>query len=484
MIAVLCATRAEAAPLIERTGATEAQRSPFPIFNASIDRTPLLIAISGMGAEHAGQACRHLAADHGVKQIVNMGICGALQPDLHPGDIRTVSRVLDADSAGKGETVPVDTVTLSPWPGTACLTLGTASEPVFDADRRETLAKHCDAVDMEGWAIATACRELGIACYMLKGVSDRAGPGDRADLMRNLGPVAQRLADRFLHDRALIEEDDHGLLRRLWRFTRVEHTVFSLPLLFAGAWLGTGGHLTARLLGLIVVVGLGARTFGMAMNRILDRDIDARNPRTTSRELPTGRLSLANAYTVAAIGLAAYLLGCAGLGRLCLLLSPVPLIPLGTYALLKRFTPLCHFGIGICLATAPLGAFVAGSGTLPMQADILVLAAFTLLWIAGFDIIYALQDMASDREIGIRSIPAALGGRGAQVVAAVSHSTALVALAVLWRLTGMGIGGGMALLVAAGAFTAAYVPAVPLPVRFFPLSAIAGIAGACVVLLT
>jgi 4-hydroxybenzoate polyprenyltransferase len=337
---------------------------------------------------------------------------------------------------------------------------------------------------MEGWAIATACRELGITCHMLKGISDRAGPGDRADLMRNLEPVAQQLADCFLRDRTLWARDDRGLPGRLWRFTRVEHTIFSLPLLFAGAWLGTGGLLTTRLVGLIVVVGLGARTFGMAMNRILDRDIDARNPRTASRELPTGRLSLANAYTVAAIGLAAYLLGCAGLGRLCLLLSPVPLVPLSTYALLKRFTPLCHFGIGICLATAPLGAFVAGSGRMPMQADILLLAAFTLLWIAGFDIIYALQDMASDRETGIRSIPAAFGSRGAQVVAAVSHGAALVALVALWRLTGMGIGSGVSLIVAAGAFAAAYVPAVPLPVRFFPLSAIAGIAGACVVLLT
>ena len=110
----------------------------------------------------------------------------------------------------------------------------------------------------------------------------------------------------------------------------------------------------------------------MAMNRIFDRDLDALNKRTAGRELPRGKLSLLHAYSVAATGFVVYMLACAGLGRICLTLSFVPLIPLIGYSLLKRFTCLCHFGIGICLALAPLGAYVAASGGLEFSSEILL----------------------------------------------------------------------------------------------------------------
>ncbi|MBL7077657.1 MAG: UbiA family prenyltransferase [Kiritimatiellae bacterium] len=482
MIAVLSATHAEAAPLIELAGAVESTETPLRLFTAPPDR-PLLIAVSGMGAAAARHACRYLAEQQHVTTIVNMGICGALDPALGPGDLCTVDRAMDADGLSGGAQPPVAPLHLTPWPDLPAFTLGTVTDPVFDVSRREALADCCQLVDMEGWAVADTCRELGIACRMVKGVSDRACSDGRSDLQRHLAPVSRQLAERFLRDRARLETPAGGRLSQLHRFTRIEHTIFSLPLLFAGAWLGAGGMPSVRLLGLVAIVGLGARTFGMAMNRILDRDLDARNPRTAARELPAGRLSLTGAYTVAAAGLGTYLAGCAALGRLCLLLAPVPLIPLAVYTLLKRFTPLCHFGIGICLAMAPLGAFVAGSGQLPLRADILLLGAFTLLWIAGFDMIYAMQDIVSDRRLGVRSIPAALGERGAQLVAGLSHLAAWGLLVQIWRLTGMGPAGGIALTVAAGGFVAAYVPAVPLPMRFFPLSVIAGIAGAAVVLL-
>jgi len=177
-----------------------------------------------------------------------------------------------------------------------------------------------------------------------------------------------------------------------------------------------------------------------------------------------------------------YLAGCAALGPICLSLSPIPVIPLLTYSLLKRFTSLCHFGIGLCLAMGPAGAYVATSGELPMQTEILLLTGFTFAWISGFDIIYALQDLEFDRTHSVHSIPAAIGSSGAQVVAALTHLAGAVALVLLWRSVGERMA-AIALTVSLLATAAAYVQSIPTPVRFFPIAAIAGIAGALVVLL-
>jgi 4-hydroxybenzoate polyprenyltransferase len=219
----------------------------------------------------------------------------------------------------------------------------------------------------------------------------------------------------------------------------------------------------------------------MAVNRILDKEIDARNPRTKNRELASGALSMAQGYAVALAGLLCYFAGCALLGPTVLKLSWFPLLPLGLYSLLKRFTPLCHYGIGVALAMAPLGAYVAVTNSVALPPELLLLALFTFCWISGFDIIYALMDMEFDRDHGIRSIPAALGSRGAQLVAALTHMASFAALVLLWMSAG-GMLSFVALLVAAGAF-GAYLQTIPIGVRFFPISAIAGIAGAMVVLL-
>ncbi len=217
----------------------------------------------------------------------------------------------------------------------------------------------------------------------------------------------------------------------------------------------------------------------MAVNRILDKNIDAKNPRTKSRELPSGKLSLAQGVAVALAGLVIYFAGCALLGETVLKLSLVPLVPLALYSLLKRFTPLCHYGIGVCLAAAPLGAFVAVTNSLAFTPEVVLLAIFTFCWISGFDIIYALMDIDFDRANGVRSIPASLGSTGAQLVAAITHLVSIAALLFLvdgWL-------SGIAAAVSIAAFGAAYLPAIPVHVRFFPISAIAGIAGALVVLL-
>ncbi len=232
---------------------------------------------------------------------------------------------------------------------------------------------------------------------------------------------------------------------------------------------------------IVTLVGLGARTFGMAMNRILDRKIDARNPRTKNRELPSGKLTMRQGIAVAMVGVVVYFVGCALLGSTVIKLSLVPLIPLSLYSLLKRFTPLCHYGIGFCLALAPLGAFVAVTNGLHFSLEDRLLALFTFCWMSGFDIIYALLDIDFDRADGVRSIPAALGPRGAQITAAITHAVALAALVILWS-RGGGAAALAALVISAAAFVAAYVQRIPVQVRFFPISAIAGIAGALVVL--
>jgi len=274
------------------------------------------------------------------------------------------------------------------------------------------------------------------------------------------------------------------MIRKVLRFIKVEHTAFSLPLIFVGAWMGGNGTWPNLLtLLLIVTAAVGARIFGMSFNRIFDRRIDALNPRTAGRELPSGQLNVRTALSVAIGGLLLYLLSCALLNRWCLLLSPIPLIPLLGYSLLKRFTAWCHFGIGLCLALAPLGAFVAAAGHPHFTTAVLLFAGFVFFWLSGADIIYALMDLESDREQGIHSIPAALGATAAQVVAAASHVTALVCLAVLlfrgaapWpAITAYGV-----TLVL---FVMMYLPSIPVGRRFFPISTLAGVAGAIAPLL-
>ncbi len=272
-----------------------------------------------------------------------------------------------------------------------------------------------------------------------------------------------------------------GSFRKILSFTKVEHTVFSLPLLFSGAWIGAGYQWPeGEILLLVLAAGVGARILGMAANRILDRHIDAKNPRTKNRELPSGAMSLKAAIGVALFGLALYETACALLGPLIVLLSPIPAAVLISYSLLKRFTAFCHFGIGLAMALAPLGAYTAVTLSVHPNMDILLLFLFAFFWMSGFDIIYALLDIDFDRAANVYSIPAALGTRGAGVVAAVCH---LIALGALFALFGSGKPNAAAVicLVASGsAFIAAHIPAVPVPIRFFPISAAAGVAGALV----
>lgn len=268
-------------------------------------------------------------------------------------------------------------------------------------------------------------------------------------------------------------------LQHILKFTKVEHTAFSLPLIFTGAWLGAGNRFPSiTIMLLIVVAAIGARIFGMAMNRIFDRRIDRLNPRTASRELPAGKMSLELALMVASGGLLVYLMACYTLGGWCLILSPIPLVPLLGYSLLKRFTPFCHFGIGLCLALAPLGAFVAAAGHAHFSGAVILFSGFVFCWLSGADIIYALLDIDSDRENQIHSMPAWLGVDGALRVAAGTHLVAWGILVGVVQMVGGGTLAWAALAVSALFLVLMYVPAIPVAKRFFPISTLAGIAGA------
>lgn len=225
--------------------------------------------------------------------------------------------------------------------------------------------------------------------------------------------------------------DRTGRLRTWGRFLRFEHTLFSLPILFAGVLLGAGLDPPARLLLLVLLAGIGARTAALGLNRIIDRRLDAENPRTASRELPSGALGLGAAWGLTTAGTVVYLGAAWLLAPLCLLLAPIPLAVFVAYPYLKRVTPWCHLGVGLGLAMAPLGGWFAARLSFDGVVPALLLAGFTLAWVAGFDVIYSSLDEAHDRAAGLRSLPARYGRSAALRISRGLHVTAWVLLAAL-----------------------------------------------------
>ncbi|MEI8138288.1 MAG: UbiA-like polyprenyltransferase [bacterium] len=488
MIAILLATISEAQPLLELLMAEKRLDQPFATysFQAAGRRPGGLIIIAGIGPKDAAAATDYAITARGATRILNVGICGALTHAVDPGHMCHITEIVEGDVLLKDPTAPsLPLPTESLWRSLPSARLVSVSEPVFGGEGRAILAAHADMVDMEGYAIVQTCQQKGIPFQLLKVVSDRADDTGHEELHLNLTRVSTILAEEVI-----VGLEHHlappvqSLMARLFNFVKIEHTIFSIPLLLAGAWLGAGGKWPGlHLLMLIMLAGVGARALGMAMNRILDRHLDQLNPRTVSRELPSGKLSTKQAWGVAATGLFIYLAACAALGPLCLKLSTIPALVLITYSLLKRLSCLCHYGIGVCLALGPLGAFVAVRGSTDIDGATLMLTLFTFCWISGFDIIYALQDIKADREIGVHSLPAALGSTGAQWVAALTHLIAAAAAIQLWVLVGGGLASGLALTVTIAALGLAYWSKLPLHARFFPVSAIAGIAGAMIAML-
>ena len=224
-------------------------------------------------------------------------------------------------------------------------------------------------------------------------------------------------------------------LRTYASFVRFEHTLFSLPLILAGVFSADGRPLAWSRWAMIAVAAVGARTAAMTLNRVIDRQLDARNPRTAQRELPAGRMRLAEAVALLVVSTAVYVAACAALGPWYVQVAAIPFAVFALYPYLKRFTPFCHFGVGAALALAPLAGFAAAHPELKDSLPAWGLAAFALCWVSGFDIIYATLDEQFDRGAGVHSMVVWLGRARALRVSWALHVAAMVALAwTLWRL--------------------------------------------------
>jgi 4-hydroxybenzoate polyprenyltransferase len=212
-------------------------------------------------------------------------------------------------------------------------------------------------------------------------------------------------------------------------FVKFEHTLFALPFAYAGMALAARGWPGAATFGWITLAMVGARTAAMAVNRVVDAEIDARNPRTAGREIPAGRLSRRDGLLLAALGGAALALAGWALNPLTAALLPLALLFLILYPWTKRVTWACHLWLGVTIGAAAAGGWIAVTGRFDAEAWLLWLAVAA--WIAGFDVIYALLDLDFDRGAGVHSLPARFGVDAALSVSAALHAAALAALLAL-----------------------------------------------------
>lgn len=224
-------------------------------------------------------------------------------------------------------------------------------------------------------------------------------------------------------------------MKKFFNFVKIEHTLFTLPLIYSGVILGLQGPPEFRLLVLVLFAAVGARTAAFALNRIVDRKIDARNPRTAGRELPSGRMSLREALLVLAAGGVVYFSAAAAISTFCLALSPIPLVVFMVYPYMKRFTVLAHFGVGIGMSMAPLGGYFAAAQSFDNIMPAVWLCLFTIFWGAGFDIIYATLDEEFDRQFNLRSFVSRFGKDRALGWSAGFHAAAFIFLAMLFATT-------------------------------------------------
>lgn len=219
---------------------------------------------------------------------------------------------------------------------------------------------------------------------------------------------------------------------------KIEHTLFALPFAFLGAVLAARGVPTATQILWITLAMVGARSTAMAFNRIADKDYDARNPRTKTRAIPAGALSVGFVLVFTIFGAALFLFSAAMLNRLTLILSPVALASIVLYSYTKRWSLLSHLVLGWCLAIAPTGAWVAVRGAIDSPVPLL-LSLVVMLWTAGFDVLYACQDYDFDRREGLYSIPARFGIARSLWISRGLHAGAFAALVALYFITNLGL---------------------------------------------
>lgn len=240
------------------------------------------------------------------------------------------------------------------------------------------------------------------------------------------------------------------LLTRYFSLVKFSHSIFALPFALQGAWMAAAGPPSWRTLGWIVVCAVAARTAAMGFNRLIDRRIDAANPRTSMREIPSGEIPVGGAIALIALASGVFLLGAFMLNPLCGRIAPGVLAVLLGYSFFKRFSAAAHLVLGLSLAIAPLGAWLAVRGS--FEGDlrpVLLLAGGVLTWVAGFDLIYACQDVEFDRERGLYSVPARDGIAAALRISALLHVVAVSCFAMQSWIGGFGWPFWLALFIAA-----------------------------------
>jgi len=242
-----------------------------------------------------------------------------------------------------------------------------------------------------------------------------------------------------------------GLLLRHANLVRLPHTLFALPFALVGVVLASYiAPITISAVAWVVVAFTAARFAAMGFNRIVDREIDARNPRTRMREIPSGQMTVREASIAVGLASVVFFLAAWQLNPLCLLLAPAALIWVLFYSYTKRFTRWSHLVLGVGLSIAPVGGYLAITGRWSSPWWMLIaLAIAVATWVAGFDILYALQDVSFDRENGLYSVPSTFGEANALGIARMLHFTTVVALALA------GIGAGAGIVYFAGVIVAA-----------------------------
>jgi 4-hydroxybenzoate polyprenyltransferase len=229
---------------------------------------------------------------------------------------------------------------------------------------------------------------------------------------------------------------------------KFQHSIFALPFAYFGAFLAEMKVPGFANIFWITVAMVGARSFAMALNRLIDIEVDRRNPRTAERALPKGLLSVSSVLLFSVISLAVFLLAVYQLAPVCRYLWPIVVIPFVIYPYTKRFTWLSHFVLGLCLGLAPIGAWIAITNSFTPEPFLIGIAV--LCWVAGFDILYAIQDIDFDRQQGLYSIPARFGIETSLIVTKLLHITSILLLLFVGSRLGLGLFYFVGVVIAAG----------------------------------
>lgn len=220
------------------------------------------------------------------------------------------------------------------------------------------------------------------------------------------------------------------------RLVKLEHSVFALPFAYIGVFLAAGGWPGWKTFLFLTLAMVAIRSFAMAINRLADEKFDRQNPRTQDRPLVTGQIARPKAWMMTVGAGIVFVLSCAGLNMVCVYLSPVALLWSGLYSYSKRVTWLCHFWLGTVLGLAPLGGWLAETSSLSLSAVLFFLGV--TFWVAGFDILYACQDVDFDTQVGLKSLPARFGIPCALLLSTFSHVNASVFFLVAGWAAGLG----------------------------------------------